>query len=410
MTKTNSLTEKDARLFLGVMIISLIGNVCADYALLWYGLSLLVPGDNTLTSFYVGQGVGAVVLSPLLAVLFDRFPRFAASVALDALYAGLLAAMGGLYLLGLLSTPLIFVFSSMVTAALSLLHKSSVGFAAVQRMSEASGVTDVLARFIAALNIPFLVGSALSGLVYHYLGFIGCMVIGIATFIPTPFIYCRVFGAEDAPRETRVPDFARDLKEGISALRSDRILYGMAMSVATLNVASAVLPSVVGFAFLQAFPGRTDYASAAISLSILGGILLTKRVGKESKSWPVRAVVPLSFVPAALALIVCLVYPNPFVIAVMFLLACIGSAARNVSSGSLRVSRVPKALIGRVNTAYSSLLYAGQAVGGFVIVKAVQNDLSTAALAILACFAAASVVSFILLPSVRVAECLEPSR
>lgn len=407
MTKT--LTEKDARLFLGVMIVSLIGNVCADYALLWYGLSLLVPGDNTLTSFYVGQGVGAVVLSPLLAVLFDRFPRFAASVALDALYAALLAAMAALFILDLLSTPLIFVFS-MLTAALSLLHKSSVGFAAVQRMSEASGVTDVVSRFIAALNIPFLVGSALSGVVYHYLGFIGCMVIGILTFLPTPFIYYRVFGPGEAAPDDRPHDFLRDLKQGISALQSDRILYGMAMSVATLNVASAVLPSVVGFAFLKAFPGRTDYASAAISLSILGGILLTKRVGEASKSWPMRAVVPLSFVPAALMLVICVFYSDPFVMAAMFLLACIGSAARNVSSGSLRVSRVPKALIGRVNTAYSALLYAGQAFGGFVIVKAVQNDLSTAALSILACFAAASAVSFLLLPSTRVAECLEPAR
>jgi len=94
----------------------------------------------------------------------------------------------------------------------------------------------------------------------------------------------------------------------------------------------------------------------------------------------------------------------------MFLLSCVGSAARNVSTGSLRVARVPKALIGRVNTVYSSLLYVGQTIGGFVVIKAVQNDFEMAIWSILACFVAASFVSYTLLPQERVSAVLEASK
>lgn len=403
------LENRDINAFLGLMVFSSVGNVCADFALLWYGLSLLNPGDNTLTYFYIGQAVGVIALSPAMAVFFDRLPRFVSSVALDVSYAALLIVMAALFRSDSLTPPLIFIFS-MLTAALSILHKSSVGFAAVQKLSEISGVTDIVARFVASLNIPYLVGSALSGVLYHWIGFEGCMAVGVATFLPMPFLYWRVFAGEAPPERNPGQGFFDDFRSGIETLRKDPLLYGTALSVSTLNIASAVLPAIVGFSFLQRFPGRTDYASLALSASMLTGILLTKKIGNAAQPLPVRLIVPLSILPAGAALLACLWIRDPFLVAAMFMLSCLGSAARNVSSGSLRVSRVPKALIGRVNTVYTSLLHGGQLIGGFVIVKAVQNDFSVAVVSILACFVGASAVSLVLLPRTPLSEVLKPAR
>jgi hypothetical protein len=392
--------KNDINLFFGTLVISLMGNVCADYALMWHGLTLMINKSSkiaslSLSNFYIGQAFGVILISPLLAVVFDRFSKLFSSIALDLIYAFILLFMVLLYKSHLFS---------MMTAALSILHKSSVGFAAVQRMGQISGLTKLTVKYISALNIPFLIGSVISGIIYKNFGFTSCILIGIITFIPMPYVYYRIFGHDKKVDQVKKSNFIGDLKEGMKALYSDKLISITAISVSIINISSSVLPAIVGYVFLKAYPDRTDYASMAISISIFGGILFTKHMGKISRDLPMNSIVPFSILPEAIILVVSLIYPNPFLMALMFLFSCIGSNMRNVSSGTLRVTRIPKHLIGRVNTIYSSLLYIGQSIGGFFLVKTVQQDLNMAMISILVCLLVGSIFSLFVLPKEKISS------
>jgi hypothetical protein len=405
------LTKRDIDLFFAVIIISLVGNAVADFALLWYGLSRLVPAaegvkDHTVSFLYVGKALGAILLAPLFSIPFDRFPRLISSIALDVAYGALLLTAILLYKTGLLTAPAIFIIA-MLISGLALVHTSSVGYAAIQRMSDATGVTGLVSRYVVAtIQLPALVGTVASGFAYHHIGLVGCLSIGILTFLPTPFIYYRVFRDDPAPSASET-HIVRDIFAGAKALRADEVLFGSAVTIGILNIGEAVLPSVVGVAFLRAFPGRTDYAAIAIAVAILGGILAIKPAGQAAKAWPIQALVPLSLIPSVLALALCLLVPSPFFVALLMLCACLGSAVRNVSTGSLRVTRVPRSLLSRVNTVYGSILYLGQTIGGVVIVGAVQHDVQTALGLMLCCLLVASGLSIVLLPSTRLGTLLE---
>ncbi len=407
--------KTDINLFLGLLVFSLIGNICADYALLWHGLKIIssessLVKDHTLSYFYIGQAFGVVFLSPLCSVFFDRLAKLPAALLLDGFYILTLLVMLLFFKLNLLSASWVFVFSS-ITSSLAIIHKSAIAFSAIQKVSEQFGVTDVVSKFMAALNLPFLIGSALSGVVFQYFGFVGCVLVGVITFLPMPFIYLKLFKSDSkALFQKRKSKFLLELKEGFLTLTKDKLLLWTALSISIVNIAAAILPTVVGYSFLQKFPDRTDYASIFLSISMLGGILLTKAVGNIARNWRINLVVPYSVLLPSLMLIISFFFPNPFIIAGMFFLSCIGSAARNVSSGSLRVSRVAKDQLGRVNTVYSSLLYLGQAIGGVFIVNAVQNNMQSAVLLILACFCVASVVSFAFLPPEVVSTILEEKK
>ncbi len=406
--------EKEVNLFLGFLVFTLIGNICADYALLWYGLSLISnqasPANNhMLTYFYVGQAIGVVVLAPILSVFFDRLAKLKAALLLDGLYVVLLILMMIFFKMGVFSSSQVFIFSAF-TSAVAIVHRSSIAFAAIQKMSEESGLTGIVPKFMIALNLPFLIGTALSGFVFQYFGFSGCMLIGMATFIPMPIIYLKIFKTGNVTHKIEKNNFINELKTGIKTLGKDPLLLWTALSIATVNIASAVLPAIVGFYFLKAYPNRTDYASLVLSFSTLVGILLTKNIGRHSKFWSTRFLVPYSVLIPSIGLIFCLFFSSPFWIAGVFLFSCIGAAIRSVSSGSIRVKRVSKKEMGRVNTIYSALLYIGQSIGGVFIVSAMQNNISQGIFLILGSYGFGSILSLVFLPKENLETLLEGNK
>jgi predicted MFS family arabinose efflux permease len=403
--------RQDYSIFLALLIFSLIGNSCADFALIWHGLETMAPAESngksgSLTLFYVGQAVGVVVLAPIISVLTDRQSRLHSALALDALYSACLFALLLLERNALL-TPLAVFAGATLMAALSILHKSSVAFSAVRQASESSGINRPVEKFIVALNAPILVGSALSGLIYRHFGFDGCILFGIASFAPMPVVYFRLFGKETPERRPTKRRYFSDLFDGIKALFSDRLLCGTAISIGILNMASAILPSVVAISFMDRHPGRTDYAAIAISASIFLSMLLTNRISKIARDWPMNQVLLYSILPASAALALCWYRAEPLLFALMFFLSCAGSVARNVSTGKLRVSRVPKDLTGRVNVAYSAILYVGQSLGGLFVVEAARSSSRLAVLAILGPFLLSAFVSWLILPNEKVSTLLE---
>ena len=116
--------------------------------------------------------------------------------ALDATYAVVLALMLGANYAGILSPALLFPFGS-ATAALGAIHRGAIGYGAVKVVAEHLNLTKLVAKFNAAIYTTNLVGSLISGLLFRYLGLNGCLLVAIATFLPMPIIYLRLFQKEE---------------------------------------------------------------------------------------------------------------------------------------------------------------------------------------------------------------------
>ena len=106
--------ERSFNWFLGLLIVSLVGNACADFAVLWHCVGKIAGGESGatasrfVTAFYVGQAAGAIGLAPVLSAWVDRRGRRLSSIALDATYACVLALMLGANYAGILSPALLF--------------------------------------------------------------------------------------------------------------------------------------------------------------------------------------------------------------------------------------------------------------------------------------------------------------
>jgi MFS family permease len=406
-------TERHFNWFLGLLIVSLVGNACADFAVLWHCVAMIGSGTDSVgasrfvTAFYSGQAIGAILLAPFLSAWIDRHARRISSVVLDVTYALVLGLMLAANVFGVLSPVLLFPFGA-VTASLGALHRGAIGYGAVKVLSEHLNLTKLVAKFNAAIFTTNLLGSLISGLLYRQLGLNGCLVLAIATFLPMPFIYFKLFPKE-ALHSSMAPERRQifsEVKAGLSFIIGDRRLWVNSLVVAIWNVASNIFPGIVGIAFQKSYPGRTDLASIAVSIAILAGVFSFRPIEKIAKGFSLNRIMFYALSPAILALTICAVSSSPFAMALAFMLHCMGAALVNIASGSLRVASVPKSLIGRVNTAHSALVSLGQVFGSVVLIPVLSTSVASGAAMILVAYAISAGLAFILFPSVQLSHAI----
>jgi hypothetical protein len=223
-----------------------------------------------------------------------------------------------------------------------------------------------------------------------------------------PLIYLKLFPKEEKPA---VPQAQRrrlfsDIKAGIDFILQDRRLWVNSLVVAIWNVASNIFPGIVAISFQKEFPGRTDYASIAVSSAILVGIFSFGPMEKIAKSLSLNRIMLYALSPAIVALAVCAASGSAIVMAFAFLLHCSGAALVNIASGSLRISTVPKNFIGRVNTAHSALVACGQVFGSLVLIPILSSSVASGAGMICFAYAISSTLAMMLFPGMPLRDAI----
>lgn len=407
--------ERHFNWFLGLLIVSLIGNACADFAVLWHCVGKLSAGDSSaahyMTAFYSGQAAGAICLAPILSVWVDRHGRRFSSIVLDVTYALVLVLMLVVNAAGALSPALLFPFGA-VTASLGALHRGAIGYGAVKVVAEHLNLTKLVAKLNAAIYTTNILGSLISGLLFQSLGLSGCLMIAIATFIPMPFIYFKLFSKEEhtankIPTEHRI---LSEVKAGFNFVIKDRKLWVNSLVIAIWNVASNIFPGIVGIAFQKSYPGRSDYASVAVAVAILAGVFSFSPMEKVAKGFSLNRIMLYALSPAIAALLLCIFTVSPFAMALAFLLHCVGASLVNIASGSLRVSCVPKNFIGRVNTAHSAVVACGQVFGSLVLIPILSTSVASGAGVILVAYVISASLAMVLFPAIPLGKAIEVTR
>jgi predicted MFS family arabinose efflux permease len=399
--------KKNFSSFLIFLILSLVGNACADYALLWYSINKFSNSvqDFSVSYFYLGQALGGIFLAQILAAFFDRFQLRKSSIALDVTYSIILGSILLLNESRLLSPSVILVVTFLITG-LSTVHRSTVGYALIKKISDNKSINLNIANFTSALALAQLLGAATSGVVYNYIGFHGCIMFGIISFLPTLYIYYKVFDHDqiDSKSTLSLRESINSIKDGYQIFLNDKILLYLGISIGVLNIVSSVIPSIVGISLKNSEFNESYYFTSLLSIGIGFGIIFNRFFSKNIHDIEINKIIPFSLIPAACILILGFYIDGPYAYVLFFISGCIGSSYRNVATGILRIQRIPKHMVSRVNTIYSSVLYLGQILGALFIVPSFQNKIHNGIWIILFIFAACSIISIRLLPKTQFKE------
>ena len=211
------------------------------------------------------------------------------------------------------------------------------------------------------------IGSLLLGI-----GFAVPFFIDASTFLVSAALIATIPGCFEPPKVAdERPHWKVDLVEGVRWLRSNKVLWPMALVLGAMNGSGALAESTMVI-FAQEVIGAGPFLFAVIGTggaigAIVGGWFVprvTKRLGGGTV-----------LLISVAGIMVCLLAPgfttSWVVLAISFALSSMFGLAWNVVTVSLRQSVIPNHFLGRVNSVYRFLAWGsipiGAALGGLVV-------------------------------------------
>lgn len=405
--------EKLLNRFLIYMVFSLIGNAIADYALLWYAISKFdltskaIGSNNSISFFYIGQAIGVVLVAPYVSVIFDKYKKHLSATVLDLIYGALLLSALFLFQFKSLNSIAVFILS-MLMMGISVVHRSSVAFSVLKFIDNGKSSSSS-SKLVVALTFSNMVGAALSGVVYNFSGFIFCMLLGIVTFIPSLFLYSKVF--KNDPNETKINSSKINSTNGLydswKLFKKDKILLGLAISIGVFNIAGALIPAMLGLSIKNTIGEGSIFFSLIIGFGLMLGIILKKSLSSLGMRSKVSNLVPFSVLPVTILAILSGFYSDLYMFSILYFFACIGSSFRNYATAQLRNRRIHFDYTGRVNTLYTVFLAVGQIIGGLFVIPQFQQDFEKGSFLVASVFIVSILLALFLLPRITCSKACE---
>ena len=364
--------------------ISNLGDGMGQIAYPWLA-SAVTRNPLLIALIVVAQRLPWLVLSLPAGVITDRVDRRRLIVRMDlargavtaVVAIGVLAGSGalpdpsevtgtqsttvGLYLLVLVATLLLGCAEVLRDNAAQTLLPSIVEADGLERANGRLWAAEATANQFAGPPL----GSLLLGV-----SFALPFVVDAVTFLVAGALIATIGGTfrPVAEAETERRPWREDLREGITWLRGNRVLWPMALVLGAMNGTDALAGATLVI-FAQEVLGAGPFLFAVIGTggAIVGGWFvpnLSKRFGGGTVL--AVAVAGLMIIPFAIGLAGA--WP---VVLVGFALTAMFGTAWNVVTVSLRQSVIPDRLLGRVNSVYRFLAWGsipiGAAIGGVIV-------------------------------------------
>lgn len=380
---------KALHVYLGVLLISLIGNSCADFAILWLAADLInsasFSGMDIMVAFYCGQAVGFIFLAPILSSKVDSINKFKASVIIDGSQIFLYLTLLLLFKFDLLNFWVIILYS-IAMASLSSLHRNAITFSVLGKISEHIKIDVITKKFFYVFNFTLLFGVVASSICFEYLGFEGCLYFAVLTFLPMFFIYYNLFDRNRIPKGPKIRfQFFGAYKKLISNLP---VLHS-AIAVSIAYVPGAIYPGIVTL-FLVENPDLRKFIPEFLSFGIIIGTIFIPIANKISQYLSYSWAMLIGFSPAVVSVLIYLYTSNPVFIGISFALNCIGFSFSNVFTLQLRLKTIGKDEVGAINTSYYGVMCVGQIIGSLIVLPQIKINPSIAANIIVISFIIAS--------------------
>ncbi len=373
-------------LYLVFLLVSLVGNAAADFAILWLGTSLIKDTDlglNIISSFYLGQAIGYIFIAPYLSSYFSQFAKRYASIVIDSLYIFIYLIVLFLFYAGQLNFLAMLILSTLL-AALSSVHKNSITFSLLHKISEKIEIEKVIKSFSYVFSGTLLLGSVISGLLFQLIGFTGCILVALATFFPMLIIYQVVFPKESLVQKTSKIKYTYFCK-GFKVLKDHKNLLHSSFGTAIAYIPGAIYPGVI--AVYGKEQGLSEkMISIIISLGLFVGLIFIPFIVRLFYKRAYRFSLAVAFIPTIISLLIVLMYKNTWLLGLSFAFNCIGFNILNLISIMVRIKSVNEDEVGTLNTAYFAIMCLGQILGTIILLPLISNYPETALFIMAICY------------------------
>jgi len=270
-------------------------------------------------------------------------------------------------------------------AGISSAHKSSIAFWGARALGNPKDVAGSVTKLIMVLNGAAIIGSSASGFLFGSLGAAACIVVAIVSFIPILIGYEYFFCDLEQPDVSAIRksiSFRSAYIDGFRMIFSNRSLTIMAIFVTATNAFAAIMPGLVTLGYLRDAKALAGGYSWIVGAGIAIGIVSAQRVRRIAEKVPEWAVLGIAFAPVGLSLAWVATDPTPVNLLLMFALNCIGTTLTSIVTGTKRMEVAGSKNIGAVNSAYTVMLFAGQAIGASLVVPNLASGFERTCIAI----------------------------
>lgn len=362
--------------FLVANVVSICGTRVSAIAIPWFVLVTTgSPVKMGLTA--LAETLPLVLSKAFGGPLIDRVGGRRVSVSADAASTLVVGMVPLLHALGALQFPTLLVLVGIAgalrgpgDAAKGTLIPDIAEAARVplERVTGLESTTERLAgllAFLAAGGLIALVGEV-NALWIDAASFAICAVL-IRSWVPRR----RTAAAENTEGEG---SYLQQLREGWRFLSRDRLMRPLVLMIAVTNLLDAASFAVLLPVWIRDHghgPAQTGLILTAFFITATSFALLAAVVGERV---PRRLAFTLSFLVCGAPRFVVLAFDAPlWLVVAAFAVSGIGAGFTNPILGALFIERIPRAMLGRVDSLANALGFAGIPLGGLLAGAAVAG-------------------------------------
>ncbi|MBP2349937.1 MFS family permease [Kribbella aluminosa] len=352
--------------FLVANVVSICGTRVSAIAIPWF--VLITTGSPVKTGLVaLAEMTPLVVVKAVGGPLIDKVGARRISVLADTASTGVVALVPLLHTLGLLHFPTLLALVAVAGAlrgpgdsAKETLIPDIARAARVplERVTGLESTTERLAGFFAY---------ALAGGLITLAGAVNALWIDAASFGICAVLIARWIPKQDKQLVNDEEAYGRRLLEGWHFLRTDRLLLPLVVMIAVTNLLDAATSTVLLPVWIKEHgygPGHTSLILTSFGVTATGFALLASAIGDRI---PRKLVFTLAFLIAGAPRFVAMATDAPvWGLMAVYAVGGIGAGFINPVLGAIRVERIPRHLLGRVNSLSNAACWTGVPLGGVV--------------------------------------------
>ncbi|ADB34905.1 major facilitator superfamily MFS_1 [Kribbella flavida DSM 17836] len=361
--------------FLAANVISICGTRVSAIAIPWF--VLMSTGSPFKTGVVALAEMLPLVLSKAVGgPLIDRIGPKRVSVGADTASAVVVGLIPLLHTLHLLSFPLLLVIVAVAGAlrgpgdAAKGTLVPDIAEAAKTPLERVTGLESTTER------LAGLIAFALAGGLIALVGEVNALWIDAASFAVCAILIRRWIPAAHKPAEDAADEgsYGQRLLQGWLFLRGDKLLLALVLMIAVTNLLDAAFAVVMLPVWIRDHgygPAQIGMVLTAFSVTATAFALLASAVGDKL---PRKVVFTVSFLICGAPRFLVMAFDAPlWGLMAVAAVAGVGAGFINPVLGALFIERIPRPLLGRVNSLADAVAWIGVPLGGVVAGAAIAG-------------------------------------
>ena len=353
------------------------------FYVLWFGQAISQIGDyiayftvpafvsvltNRATDFavvFAAENVPTLLFGFTLGVFLDRFPFRVTAIVTDIGRVAAFALLAGLAAAEAPDIWLLFVISFAIGSFAAGFNAALPSF--LPAIVDSDHIATANARLSMTQQVSFVAAPALGGAIVALWGFTVAFLINAATFLVSAFSLAALRAdrpLDDAPERR---GFRHELREGLAFLWREPMLRYATLAAAAANLVIAFIESMLVLIGREIF-GIDDFGQLGAVFGALGvgGILGAVAAPYAIRRLGLGRAIIGGLCLLAFGLLLVAVQATTVGVAIALAIALAGVPIVNIAIVTVRQTKTPEALLGRVTSASRSIAWGALPVGALI--------------------------------------------